>query len=155
MMNDVTEAEAKALLGNPLSCVEAPDWQPWKLQPGTCIIEVGVLDNRGINARLLVQLIFRESPRTHRTSYKFSVFKRQPYGLERVYQLSVEQWATGIPDAHKRSHEHFGDQRTIGPKAWESWTFDKVLDHFCKTTNINFDPMIPHPEHFALSGGKK
>jgi hypothetical protein len=153
-MNDVAEAEAVALLSSPLTCPDAPDWEPVKLD-GTRLIQVGALDHRGFNARLLVQLVFKESHKTRRKSYTFSVFKRQLYGLERVYQLSVEQWATPISDVHKRSHEHFGDRRTIGLKGWEYWTFNDVLAYFCRRTNIAFDPPIPDPEHFALSGGKK
>lgn len=155
MMNDVAAAEAQDLLSGPLACVDSPGWQLVKMQPGSCFIEVGVLDQKGMNVRLLVQLIFRESPTTHRTTYKFSVFKRQVYGSERVYQLSVEQWPTPIPDAHKHAHEHFGDQRTMIPESWDNWTYEDVLAYFCKRTNISFTPPIPHPKHFALSGGKQ
>ncbi len=155
MMVDIPESEARHLLDQDLSCIDSPAWIPIKVQPGTLEIEVGVIDTLGRSAGLSVQLIYRYSPRTKRISYRFSVFKRQPYGLERVYQLAIQQWPSQIKDEHTRSHEHFGDRRTIGPKDWDRWTFEQVIGFFCKRTNITFNPSIPHPENFELSGGKK
>jgi len=154
-MIDIPEAEALALLKDPLICIEPPDWVPNKMQPGTFQIEVGVLDQLSRAAGLLVVFHYRNSQKTKKISYKFSVFKRQPYGNDRVYQLSIEQWPIAIKDPHKRSHEHLGDQRTIGLQAWAEWNFDRVMAYFCKKTNITFKPPVAHPDHFALSGGMK
>jgi hypothetical protein len=155
MMIDLPESEARQLLNQELSCIDSPTWMPIKVQPGTSQIEVGVIDSSGHSARLLVQLIYKRSPKTKRISYRFSVFKRQPYGLERVYQLAIEQWPTQIKDLHTKSHEHFGDRRTIGHQSWDNWTFEEEILYFCQKTNIKFSPPISHPENFELIGGKK
>ena len=55
-----------------------------------------------------------------------------------------------VHDAHQKSHEHFGDARIEGKLEWQKWKFEDVLTYFCKATNIEFKPEIPHPEHFEL-----
>lgn len=153
-MNDIPEAEARTLLAKPLKCEDSPSWEPLRIQPDTFQIGVGVLDEFGIRTGLYVQLNFHRGLKTKSVTYQFSVFKRQPYGLERVYQLEVVQWSRPIKDAHKQSHEHFGDKRTPGDASWDNWQYDDVIKHFCSRTNIQFQPALMHPEHFQLRGQK-
>ena len=149
-MNDVPEDEARALLASPLFCDDCGQWRPPKGSKNIHETSCGLLDENGINVRLIVQLIFKRSVKTGLVSFQFSVFRRNPSGLERVYQLDVRGWPRGAPSNHHRPHEHFGDSRAIGNAAWEKWTYDEVMAYFCAATNIVFRPPVPHPEEFQL-----
>jgi hypothetical protein len=151
-MRDIPEAEARALLTEQLRCEDAPDWMPLRIQPHTFEIGVGVVDLAGKSVGMYVQLHYRFSLKTKIIKYQFSVFLRQPYGLERVYQLQVNHFPVPVRDAHQRSHEHIGNLRVIGSANWENWRYDDVITYFCKQTNIAFVPDLPHPEHFQLKG---
>lgn len=151
-MNDVDFAEAQRLLGQPLRCEDIECWHPEKQQPDTWSCSGGLLKGDGVSAKMLVELIYRRSPKTGVVLYKFSVFLQHPWGLERVYQLDIRQTKRPLKDAHARPHEHFGDQREAGDAHWSHWTFAEVMDHFSLRTGIQFVPPAADPEHFELRG---
>ena len=151
-MNDIPEAEARSLLNVPSRCEDCDDWEPIRTQPGSFSVSSGVVDQDGVGRRLLVQLDYRNSLKTRSIKYIFTVFQRQPYGKDRVYQLEVFQVPKQLKDLHKLSHEHFGDRKTVGDAAWNDWEYDDVIAYFISQTNIEFFPMPPHPEHFQLKG---
>ncbi|MGS1115991.1 hypothetical protein [Castellaniella sp. UC4442_H9] len=152
-MNDVSEAEAREILAAALSCEDCPDWRPPKGTKGIHETSCGLLDSDGVNVRLVVDLIFKRSSKTGIVQYKFSVFRRgSPARLERVFQLDVIHWPKGAPSEHHKSHEHFGDNRTLGDASWEEWTYDDVMGRFRTMTNITFKPPVPHPEELQLRG---
>lgn len=153
IMRDIPEVEARALLRAPLRCEDCGSWQPLKMSPDTMVLGAGILDVDGVGARMQLELSYRCGHKTKIKMYVFTVFKRNPYGSERVYQLAVTQSSKPIKDAHRKSHEHYGDARIIGQASWEHWDFDAVLAHFCMRTGIVFDPQPPHPEHFELTEG--
>ena len=151
-MNNIPRNEAESLLSTPLRCEDCTEWTPIKLQPGSVAIETGIVNEMGVGTGLSVRLDYKNSPKTKIIRYQFSVFKRQPYGLDRVYQLTISQTPKLPKDLHSRSHEHMGDFRETGPSEWNSWKYDEVLDYFCRRTHIEFRPLPPHPEEFHLKG---
>lgn len=151
-MQDIPEAEARALLSGPLRCEDCDEWEPVRIQPGTFTTSAGVLDAHGVGTRLHVNLDYRNSQKTKTIKYVFSVFKRQPYGRDRVYQLEIVQSPSQSKDLHKRAHEHYGKARINVDASWCEWRYDEVLAYFCRQTNIAFEPKPPHPEHFQLKG---
>lgn len=151
-MQDIPEAEARALFSKPLRCEDSPGWVPIKAQPDTFEIGVGVVDLLGMSTGMYVQLHYRHSQKTKIIKYQFTVFSRKPYGSERVYQLQVNHFHRQVHDAHQRSHEHIGKLRVTGDASWANWRYDDVIAYFCKQTNIVFDPDLSHPEHFQLKG---
>ena len=152
-MNDVPYEEACRLLAEPQRCEDAPEWAPEKQQPGTWKVTVGVLDKDGIHSSLLVELVYRSNRKTGLTWYKFTVFLRHSWGVERVYQLDARQSTRPIADAHSRPHEHFGAKNRIeGDKSWNVWEIRDALQHFSRRTKIEFFPPVQHPEHFELRG---
>lgn len=151
-MQDIPEAEARALLSEPLRCEDAPGWEPLKMQSDSFEIGVAVIDLQGRSVRLYVQLLYRRSYKTKSIKHKFSVFRRQAYGLERVYQLQVNHFPRPVKNAHEMSHEHIGDLKVMGDASWGKWSYDEVIAHFCKQTNITFEPSLLHPEDFELKG---
>jgi hypothetical protein len=132
--------------------VDSPSWEPLKNQPGTFKTENGVVDSEDIGTKMYVQLYYQSSIKTKIKRFKFSLFLRRPYGLDRIYQLDVVQFSKAIKDMHKRSHEHYGDTRTVGQLHWENWQYDDVLAYFCSRTGLVFEPQLTHPEHFELKG---
>jgi hypothetical protein len=151
-MRTIPEDEARGLVSAPLECEDPPGWTPLKVQAGTVRLGTGVLDSNGVGTQMYVELIYRRSHKTNITKFMFTLFKRYPYGKERIYQLEVTQTPKRIKDLHKISHEHMGGTRTTGDAKWASWGYDEVLAHFCDRTNIAFRPRPPHPEHFQLTG---
>lgn len=151
-MQDIPEAEARALLSGDLRCEDAPDWMPLKMQPNTFEMGVGVINSDGRSAGMYVQLHYQSSAKTKIIKYQFTVFRRLSYGLERVYQLQVNHFPVPMRDAHQWSHEHMGKLRVTGDASWANWRYDDVIAYFCKQTNIAFLPTLPHPEHFQLRG---
>lgn len=105
LMNDIPEAEARELLQRLTFCELDGEWSPEKTQPGTFAISAGMTDEEGISTMMQVKLCFRRSLKTGIVRYVFSVFKRTPYSLERVYQLDVRQCKKKIKNLHDRSHE--------------------------------------------------
>lgn len=99
---------------------------------------------------MMVKLYFRRGHKTGIVNYVFSVFKRTPHSLDRIYQLDVRQSKRPIKNLHDRSHVHIGALRVSGLKEWSQWEFEDVLDYFCTSTNITMSPGPVHPEHFEL-----
>jgi hypothetical protein len=151
-MQDIPEAEARALLQKLRICEDFPEWAPIRLQPGSFEIAAGVVDEDGKGSGLLVQLLYQHSFKTQIKKYKCSVFQRQAYGLDRVYQLQVNHFTRPIRNPHHKSHQHIGDFRDLGDASWANWSYDDVISFFRSQTNITFDPELPHPENFKLKG---
>jgi len=153
-MNDIPKEEALALLNYRMTCEDPGDWEPVKVQPGTSILRAGLVDEDGASTQLQVDLMFRRTHKTGLLTYKFTVFKRQIYGHDRVYQLHIVQSKIKIKDAHALPHEHIGASRELGEAKWATWSYDEVLTHFCLRTNITFLPRPSHPEDFQLRGDR-
>lgn len=151
-MQKIPEAEALAIVGELSFCEDIEDWSPMKLQRGTVVCGAGLLDESGQTKKMYVELVYRTSHKTKITKYLFTLFKRFPYGKERVYQLEVTHTPRPIKDAHRRSHEHMGDARTTGGVNWSNWGYADVLAHFSEATNVTFVPAPSHPEAFELLG---
>jgi hypothetical protein len=151
-MRDIPEHEARTLLNRPLRCEEWGEWVPLKTQPATSAVGAGVLDEFGLGTRLYVEFLYRRDHKTKFTYYSLTVFKRNAYGRDRVYQLAVNQTAKPLKDRHRLSHEHFGDKRVECEAEWGKWSYDEVIAYFCARTKIVFAPKPPHPEHFQLRG---
>lgn len=151
-MNDIPETEARACLAGKLFCIDAEEWSPMHMQNGAFEITAGLLDSNDVRTQLQVNLIFKHSAKTKFTTYLFGVFKRQPWGIERVYQLDVRQSKLQIHSLHDLPHEHIGSTRIDGDLTWSRWTFDQAMDHFCQQTNIDFSPIIESPMNFSLKG---
>lgn len=148
----ITKEQAVAALSAPLVCENYNEWSPIKILAGTHVIENGLLTLDGQRTQLQVQLRYKNSQKTKDVTYQFGIFKRHPYGMDRLYQLEIYQTKFVIKDAHKYSHEHMGNERLIGHKIWETWDFHDVLRYFCSRTLVRFDPELPHPEDFKLKG---
>ncbi|WP_305821347.1 hypothetical protein [Massilia brevitalea] len=153
-MKDIPKEEALALLNRRLICEEPDPWVPVKLQPGTTQLRAGLIDQDGASTQLQVELMFRRGHKTGLLTYKFTVFRTQLYGHDRVYQLHVVQSKMKIKDAHALPHEHIGASREPGDASWATWGYDDILKHFCHRTNIEFAPNPNHPEDFKLKGNR-
>lgn len=149
-MNTISEAEARALLAKPLECIDCPDWSGWKMMEGTVQTSMGLVDEFGIGSRLQVALRFHRSAKTKRVTHLFTVYKVEPHGLERVYQLDVRQFPKPVKDEHMRPHEHWGARRLPGTESWATWSYEQVLAYFASQTKILFKPRPAHPEAFEL-----
>jgi hypothetical protein len=75
----------------------------------------------------------------------FSIFKRNRYGTDRVYQLDVNQGPEPLKDNHRRPHEHWGNRRITGADEWATWGYDELLRYFCTRTGITFLPAPADP----------
>jgi hypothetical protein len=153
-MRKIPEEEARALVSKARICEDIGDWLPLKVQPGTVVCHAGLIDESGASARMQVELLYRTTHKTRMVSYIFTLFKRFPYGNERIYQLEVTQTPKRIKDMHRLSHEHMGSLRTMGNASWSGWSYDEVLAHFCAATNISFEPKPSHPEEFKLTADR-
>ncbi len=151
-MHTISESEARALLSNHSVCSdpELPGWIQQKDQPSCSILECGLTSLEGVGRGLYLQLQFYQGPVTKLRGYKFTVFHLTPSGPQRVYQLEVKQHSRLIKDKHAFSHEHIGRLRQLGSSTWSRWSFDEVMAHFCKQTNVTFNSHVPDPEHFEL-----
>lgn len=149
-MNVIPESEARALLANSTYCDLSGDWLADKVQPGTLKISSGLVDAQDIATKLLVELQFRRSRKTGIVTYLFSVFRRSPYGRDRVYQLDVRQSKKPIRNVHDRSHVHIGSLRVSGHDEWAQWSFEDVINYFCNSANITISPRPVHPENSEL-----
>ena len=115
---------------------------------------------------VLITLVFRRVTRIGKTllvmdtfglaiatiSGSYLAFKQEAWGLERVYQLDIEQFHKQPKNTHDLPHEHLGDNRIRGEATWSSWTFSEVLQYFTKRTKIVFQPPVKHPEVYELRG---
>lgn len=149
-MNTISEVEALELLATPSVCEFDGDWLPEKVSPGTVAIAAGLVDAEGVGRRMIARLWFRHSRKTGLIKYKFSVFNRTPYSLDRVYELEVTHSPKPIKNLHAMSHEHIGALRRNGNESWSKWEFEDVLNYFSLTTNIDMRTRPKHPEHFEL-----
>jgi hypothetical protein len=149
-MRDIPESEARALFSERLFCDDIDAWVPFKAHGDTVEVIAGVVDADGKSVGLLVKMLYRYSPKTKIRTCQFTVFVRRPYGLERAYQLELNQYPVKLADVHKWSHEHVGSLRLLGDASWGKWEYDDAVAHFCAQTNISFRPPLPHPEHFYL-----
>lgn len=120
------------------------------MQPTSVVASAGVMRADGSSARLIVELIYTKTHRAKETKYRFTVFRREAWGNDPAYQLHIAQSAQAKKHLHSQPHEHVGTERVIGDAAWSEWGYDEVLNLFCRRTNITFQPLPPHPEHFAL-----
>ena len=151
-MNDIPESEALALLQLPKFCKDLREWEVVKGQPDTVGIGIGILDAEGLSMRMYAELHYHRGAKTRIASYKFSVFRRTRLAIERVYQLQVNIFPKPVRDKHQLSHEHIGDARYPGDASWATWSYDEVIEHFCRRTNLKFDVRPLHPEDFRLQG---
>jgi hypothetical protein len=151
-MRNISEEEARALLSETTCCECDRDWAPLGTQFGASSMDIGLVDADGVGTQMQVNLCFRRGHKTGIVRYVFTVFKRQVYGKDRVYQLDVTHSRRPLKNAHKKSHEHMGNVRMLGDATWETWTFDDVLAHFCAKANVVMEPKPSHPEHFQLKG---
>jgi hypothetical protein len=151
-MRNISEKEAQTLLSEATRCECDQDWTPLGVQPGTSCMDMGLVDAEGVGTQMQVNLCFRRRSKTGIVRYVFTVFKRHPYGKDRVYQLDVMHSRKPLKNAHGKSHEHMGDRRSLGDATWETWTFDDVLAYFCAKANVAMEPKPSHPEHFQLKG---
>lgn len=151
-MKDIPESEARALLTQQSFADCDQEWVPIHTQPGTFTIDLGLLDKEGVSRQMLVNLTFRRGLKTGIIKFVFTVRKRNPYGLDRVYQLEVVQSRYPLKDVHKKSHEHMGDKRLPGKSSWDSWGYDEVLRYFCAQANLTFISAPPDPEEYQLKG---
>lgn len=151
-MSRVTEAEALAILSVIGRCIDIGEWLPVRQQPNTWVCSSGVVDAEGVRTPLSVELLFRRSPKTGMIWYKFSVFRRHPWGTEGVYQLDVQQYAKPLKNLHDLPHEHMGNQRIDGRPEWANWPFENVVHYFSERTQIDFEPPVMHPDAFELKG---
>lgn len=151
-MKDIPEREAKALLSKPLHCIDAGNWEVSSGQPGTYVLAVGLVDQDGARTQLQAEFRYRHSYKTNIDSYTFSIFQRQPWGSDRVYQLDVRKYPMKSVSEHNKPHEHLGDRRINGDLTWLTWTFDEILARFKNETGVQFDPEITNPLDFVLTG---
>lgn len=150
-MQDPPEAEARAWLAKPLVCDDPEEWVHEKL--AIVRLACGLTDKDGLGTGLLLEFIFRRSPKTGISRYKFTVFKLTPHGRERVYQLDIEKLPSAPKNPHSMPHEHFGEKRINGPISWLHWSYEEILFHFCRQANVEFKPTAPKgPEVFELRG---
>lgn len=149
-MDDIPEAEARALLASRFICPDPSDWAQQRIQPGTHFTECGLVNEQGARTGLHVQLIARTGRKTGITTFKFTVFRLNLRAPQRVYQLHVQQAPRAPADRHNWPHEHWGDHRETGDAAWLNWGYAAAIDHFCRQTNIEFQPPLRDPEHFEL-----
>lgn len=145
-MPTIPEAEARALLSRPQRCEGEFAWSTPKYRRTTRQLTAGLIDEGGAATHMYVELVFRYSPKAPMTTYLFTVFKDDHYGLARVYQLEVTGAQRRLTDLHKLSHEHIGDHRLNGKANWNDWEYDEVLAYFCARTNITFSPYPPKPD---------
>lgn len=143
-MADMPETAARALLCEPLQCLDCGEWVVSKDQPEVWIIRAGLTDEFGRATRLMVELRCRRTAGAMIRNFLFTVLVKTAYRIERVYQLEVNQTRKRLKDRHKRSHEHYGDARNLGDDSWKTWDFQEVFRYFCCQTKIEFWPP-PHP----------
>lgn len=149
-MKDIPEAEARALFGAPLFCLDAPDWRPHGVTLGLATLESGLVTEDGIRTGLHIHLLFNRSPKTKIVTFKFTVFQLNFRAPQRVYQLHVSAVARKPKNWHDLAHEHVGDLRVAGDESWLGWGFQEAIDHFCDVTKIAFIPQLNDPEFFEL-----
>jgi hypothetical protein len=149
-MLNISEAEALALLAEPLICQDCADWQPIKVHASFVKMTTGLVDAEGLRTGRFVELIYSRGITTRLITFKFSVFRASSTGSERIYQLHVSQPPKIQKNQHGLSHEHIGASRVLGDATWQKWMYDDVMAYFCKKTSITFIPPCKDPDLFEL-----
>lgn len=150
-MKDIPRSEAESYLQNQLTCVDIAWDNAPSISPFTLAATSGVVDETGTRKGFFVELTYYSHPKTKQVRFLFTLYKKNPWGPERVYQLDILQSPRKLKDAHKASHEHIGDFRQNGSENWNNWKFEDALQHFMKMTNIRFEPRIDSPEKNYLN----
>jgi hypothetical protein len=151
MLHDMSEVEARALLGAPLVCNEPDDWSVDPSHHFTERIECGLVTVLGERPGLYLSFKFTGNRKKLPDRYMFSVFKLDRGRTMRVYQLDLTRWPYLPGDVHAWPHEHIGKTKVTGDASWLTWTFDDMINRFCETTNIEFRPEPPSdPTLFSL-----
>lgn len=91
MFNKIPFEVAKKLLEKPLICRDFGNWIASKKNSYIYEFECGLLDQDEMTCSLHVKFHYFYHPLTKVTSYTLSVFDKQLYGMERVYQLEVKK----------------------------------------------------------------
>lgn len=146
-MRNLSESDARYLLKPLTRAVGAGAWTRSKIHPGTDLFAAGLVDENEVPLALEVELKCIRHQTAGKRRFVFSVFKREKYGLEIVYQLDVTQSARPLKDMHRKPHEHMGVRRTVGAADWREWGYDEVLAYFCEQTHIVFDDAPVPPEN--------
>ena len=149
-MKDMPENQARALLASPSFAQDVGDWCCNKNRPWHNYIECGLVTKDGTRAGLIMRLEYAYSTATNSKTMQFGVLKSAPYGLQRVYQLTIKQTRKPIKDAHALPHEHWGDTRIPANKDCLSFTFAQAMAHFCQQTNITITPPVEDPTQYRL-----
>jgi hypothetical protein len=150
-MPELPEADARRLLERPLYNGDWTDWKPKSHQSGTVFTSAGIIDESGKRTKLYVELLVRLDAKNKTASYLFTLYRRNLYGIERVYQLSILQCEKLRMDMHSRSHWHMGSGRYLGQVEWDRWSHAEALAYFCREINLTLDP-APPPVSFPLRG---
>lgn len=150
-MNNVSHAQALALLGQSLLLEGPCEFLPSRHRPWHYVIEQGLVNRTdSTRAGLTVKLEYVITPKAHLRTWQFGVFKAQLGSPSRVYQLTITSAKKPIKDLHRLSHEHMGDCRSEAQPQWSGWTFEQALTYFCSRTNITIEPPLDNPEHLRL-----
>ena len=144
-MPNIPEREARALLGRRLLCREYDEWIELGKYPNAFLLQAGLLNELGEATGLTVELRYENATATRPRKFLFTVFARNHYGLERVYQLEVNQATEQIKNSHELPHEHIGAVRIVGGEIWRRWEYDAALRYFCGQTHIEFQPPLSAP----------
>lgn len=148
-LNDIPEAEARALLSKRYVCDGWGPWAPAKAAPEAFHLICGLLDEDGSRTPLYVELFAKISQKTKVAHYVFSIKRHRPLS-GRIYQLEVKTSPKSLKDAHQMPHEHIGRSTICGNATWMDWGFNEVLTHFAEQTNIEFRPPLESPLDFKL-----
>jgi|APLak6261702414_1056262.scaffolds.fasta_scaffold18589_1 hypothetical protein len=143
-MKDIPEIEARSLLAESTDCIDIGDWQPSRHSGGIFSVECGLLKN-GVYTQLHLELIHSYHAKTKVTHLKFSVFKKTPYGRDRVFQLDINQNPKAFKNVHNRPHCHWGNKKVYGDENWLTWSYDDAITYLIEQTKVRFDPLPTLP----------
>ena len=152
-MQDPPEGEARSWLAQALVCDDPGDWVHERIPKGLVSLSCGLVDSEGVGTGLLLEFLFRRSPKTNIAKFVFSIFRLTPHGRLRAYQLDIEQFKITPKNSHSMPHEHFGDKSIDGNATWFDWSYDEILFRLCSQANVEFRPIQPiGPEVYELRG---
>lgn len=103
----------------------------------------------GDRARLVVEILVKQSKQTQIKHFLFSVDRPRPYPA-RVYQLEIRNCPKALRDLHQWPHEHFGSSEREACLEWKDWSFHAAFEYFKDRANIKFDPNLPDPLKLEL-----
>lgn len=148
-MKDIPEIEARSLLAEHTDCVDMGNWQQSRHSSGIFSAECGLLKN-GVFTQLHLDLVHSYNAKTKITHLKFSIFKKTPYGRDRVFQLDINQNPKAFKHVHNRPHCHWGDKRVCGDENWLTWSYDDAITYFIEQTKVRFDQLPTYPSFELL-----